>query len=302
MDSGRGVSQLHRRRAGPERVSFGSLKNPPSPTGSSPRHATAKRKTVNSTPINPRAASQPNGWTLWTSGHIYQERIQRDINPINICYPSWRRAAFRNTQGSTRSLMTVFHRVLVDLPYNRETAEHQRFISIMRLLPLQLKLEVWAKEEGITLGPAIPDEKAKLDLLQLLWTYRDTSAKELSEIPATDLLLHRVTPREGIKPHQAPVKRLSNNKEWWLRTIVQEGIESGIYEKCIHANGRVSSWNANPVLVKNEGQLKLRLTFNYHFVYEVPPASHMELADRVHSLLGVPSHTTFFQADMKHRY
>ena len=107
---------------GLEMVSFRSLKDPPSPTGSSPRHATAKRKTVNSTPINPRAASQPNGWTLWTSGHVYQERIQRDINPTNsLCYPSERRATFRNTQGSTPSLRIVFHQVLVDLSYNKET-------------------------------------------------------------------------------------------------------------------------------------------------------------------------------------
>ena len=112
------------------------------------------------------------------------------------------------------------------------------------------ELQSWAKDEGITLGPAIPDDRVRLDLLQLLWTYRDTSAKELSEIPATDLLLHRVAPKEGIKPHQAAVKRLSNEKDWWFRVIVQEGIESGIYEKCIHANGRVSSWNANPVLVQ----------------------------------------------------
>ena len=135
-----------------------------------------------------------------------------------------------------------------------------------------------------------------------MWTYRDASAKELNEIPATDLLLYRVTPREGIKPYQATVKRLSNEKEWWLRTILQSGIESGIYKKYIYANGRVSSWNSNPVLVKKEGKVEPRLTFNYYYVYEQPPVSYIELVKRIHNLLGVPLYTIYFSADIKYSY
>ena len=83
---------------------------------------------------------------------------------------------------------------------------------------------------------------------------------------------------------------------------MQEGIDSRSYEKCIHANGRVSAWNANTVLVKKERQVKPRLTFKYHVILEVLPSAHIKLVERVHSLLGVPSYTTFFQADMKHGY
>ena len=164
------------------------------------------------------------------------------------------------------------------------------------------ELQDWATNEGIQLGSAIPDEHAKFAMLQVLWTHRDVSAKEPQDIPETDLLVHRVTPRQGLQPHKAVVKRLSNNKEWWLRAIIQEGINSGTYEKTILANGRVSAWNSNAVVVPKENSERPRLTFNYHFVYEEPPAAHMELAERVHSLLGIPTHTTFFSADMKHGY
>ena len=84
--------------------------------------------------------------------------------------------------------------------------------------------------------------------------------------------------------------------------MVERGIEAGMYERTTSANGRVSAWGAQPVLVKKPGQAEPRLTFNYHYVYEEPPGSQMELADRVHSLLSIPSHKTYFQADLKHGY
>lgn len=163
-------------------------------------------------------------------------------------------------------------------------------------------LKAWAESEGITLGKAIPNDEWKLKVLQALWTYRDIGAKELKDIPATDLIVHRVTPREGIKPHQARQKKLSTEKEWWLRQMIQKGIESGMYEKTVTANGRTSQWSALPNLVDKEGSVEPRLTFNYHFVYESPSASIMELSLRVHNNLGVGSHRSYFSADMKHGY
>lgn len=160
----------------------------------------------------------------------------------------------------------------------------------------------WAKEEGITLGEAIPDNEARLQLLQLIWTYRDVGAKEVKEIPATDLTVHRIAPRDGLKPYKAFQKRFANDKEWWLRKIVERGMEAGHYERCTTANGRVSQWNARPVMVNKEGKAEPRLTFNYHFVYEDPAGSHMELAAKIHDLLGLPNNKTFFQADIKHGY
>ena len=44
----------------------------------------------------------------------------------------------------------------------------------------------------------------------------------------------------------------------------------------------------------NSGQVQLRLTFNYHFIYKDIPASHMEAASIVHNLLSILSHQYFF--------
>ncbi len=50
------------------------------------------------------------------------------------------------------------------------------------------------------------------------------------------------------------------------------------------------------------GQVQPRLTFNYHFVYEDIPASHIEAASNVHDLLSIPSNQCLFFADIKHGY
>lgn len=69
-------------------------------------------------------------------------------------------------------------------------------------------LLAWAKEKGVTLGEAISTNKAKYDLLQLLWVYQDIGAIQLKDIPPTDLITHRVKPREGTKVHNAKHKKL----------------------------------------------------------------------------------------------
>ena len=40
-------------------------------------------------------------------------------------------------------------------------------------MPDYKTLLAWAKEKGVTLGNVIPTNKAKYDLLQLLWVYQD---------------------------------------------------------------------------------------------------------------------------------
>ena len=93
-------------------------------------------------------------------------------------------------------------------------------------------------------------------------------AIHLKDIPPTDLITHRIQPREGTKIHNAKYKKLSQDREWWLRRIIEEGMDAGMYEKIVTANGCPSKWNANPVFVPKPGQEQPRLTFNYHFIYE----------------------------------
>ena len=85
------------------------------------------------------------------------------------------------------------------------------------------ELKTWAKDEGIILGEAIPSDEKKHQLLDLIWTYRDVGAKEVKEIPPTDLLIHRITPRQGVKPYKSKQFRFANEKEWWLSVVVVQG-------------------------------------------------------------------------------
>ena len=95
---------------------------------------------------------------------------------------------------------------------------------------------------------------------------------------------------------------MSQDCEWWLRRIIEERIDAGIYERTITANGCPFKWNSNPVLVPKPGQVQPPLTFNYHFIYEDIPASHMEAVLTVHDLLSILSYQCLFSADIKHGY
>lgn len=164
------------------------------------------------------------------------------------------------------------------------------------------ELYEWAEKESLNIGTLVPNEIEKIKVLRLLWTYRDLGAKDLRDIPPTDLVQHRIRLKEGCQVYSSIQRRFANDKEWWLRTIVKEGIDAGMYERTITANGRLSQWNAAPVLVPKKDQEQPRLTFNYHYVFEDQPGSYMELANKVHEFLSVPSHGVFIHFDIKHGY
>ncbi len=90
------------------------------------------------------------------------------------------------------------------------------------------------------MGEAISNDKAKFDLLKLLWVYQDVEAITLKDIPPTDLITHRIQLKEGTKIHKAKYQKLSQDCEWWLRRIIEEGIDAGMYERTVTANGRPS--------------------------------------------------------------
>ena len=84
--------------------------------------------------------------------------------------------------------------------------------------------------------------------------------------------------------------------------IIEEGMDVGMYERIVTANECPSKWNALPALIRKPGQVQPRLTFNYHFIYEDIPVSHMEAAINVHNLLSIPSNKCLFSADIKYGY
>ncbi|KAI1000862.1 hypothetical protein K3495_g7340 [Podosphaera aphanis] len=131
----------------------------------------------------------------------------------------------------------------------------------------------------------------------------ELNATKLSHIPPTDLYKHKVRLWKGTKPH--PVKfqrRWPLQKEFWLIKIVKEAMACGMYERTLTANGELSDWNADAVLVNKPGQKEPRITFNYRNVWEDMPGCYLELMSKVHDYLSNPSHRFYHQFDLKHGY
>ena len=117
----------------------------------------------------------------------------------------------------------------------------------------------------------------------------------------------RVRVAPGTKPaFIKSQKRWPPHPEWWLRKLVQDGLECGVYELTELVNGRMSLWNARAVMVDKVENMKPedepRMTFDYSRVTKLLPGSHLELNSKVHDLSSNPHHVCLFSADLKHAY
>ena len=170
-------------------------------------------------------------------------------------------------------------------------------------------LEDWAALMKLepALGPLIETREQRMRVLRLLYTYRHLNREDLRDLPCTDLMTHRVRIAQGTKPASArSQKRWPPHTEWWLRKLVQDGLEGGIYELTEPANGRLSQWNARAVMVDKSDNPKPedepRMTFDYSRVTEDLPGCFLELSSKVHDHLANPRHGCLFMADLKHAY
>ena len=153
----------------------------------------------------------------------------------------------------------------------------------------------------------ITTSEQRLRVLRLLYKYKHLNREDLRDLPCTDLITHRVRIAPGTQPHSCKSqKRWPTHTEWWLRKLVQDGLEGGVYELSEPANGRLSQWNARAVMVdKVENPLPTdepRMTFDYSRVTELLPGAHLELSSKVHDHLSNPQHGCLFSADLKHAY
>lgn len=165
----------------------------------------------------------------------------------------------------------------------------------------QEELKKWVEERKITLGPLIPEED-KLYMMRVLWTYRDLESSGVEDLgPPTDLVQHRAMLREGTPIHKSRGKRMSPEREYQFRKYVAQGLKSGLFERTYAANGRLSPWAADPVMVQKPNG-EWRLTFNYSLVFETQPGVHMVRADRVHEFLSASSHDVMSTFDLKNAY
>lgn len=146
----------------------------------------------------------------------------------------------------------------------------------MKNYPSSEELEKWALRVGLKLEPLVPTMEDRLKVLQLLWQYRHLNSEDLTNLPQTDLIVHRVKLKEGVKPFSKPQRRMPAHKEWWMRKLVQDDLNGGVYEYVEDANGRLFSWNAQAVMV--------------------------DKSFKVHDHLSNPNHAVLFSADLKHAY
>lgn len=170
-------------------------------------------------------------------------------------------------------------------------------------------IEKWFKTTEVVLGPGIPNEVSREKVLRLLYTYRDLNATELQHIPPTDLYEHKVRLKEGTKPFRIRVqKRWPPGHEFWLQRIVKEGLACGMYERTVIANGKLSDWNAAPVLVNKDKSdnpdpwAEVRVTFDYSHIIEDLPGCYLELMSKTHDYLAQPGHRVYSTFDLKHGY
>ena len=125
---------------------------------------------------------------------------------------------------------------------------------------------------------------------------------QLKDIFPTDLIAYQIKPREGTKVYNAKHKKLSQDCKWWLQHIIEEKMDTRMYERTVTTNSSSFRWNANLLLIFKPGQVQPCLIFNYHFIYKDIPASYIEAATIMHDLLSISSYQYLFLADIKHRY
>ncbi|KAI0888858.1 uncharacterized protein GGS22DRAFT_184433 [Annulohypoxylon maeteangense] len=66
----------------------------------------------------------------------------------------------------------------------------------------------------------------------------------------TDLYVHRVRLKPGLKPWNRSKRRhWTPPQKYWLTKLTQECLDAGLYESSMAANGHLSDWIAQPVLV-----------------------------------------------------
>ncbi|KAK0511095.1 hypothetical protein JMJ35_006647 [Cladonia borealis] len=242
---------------------------------------------------------------------LYIEHVPDDPQAMDVtCRCKLRRACLANVQGWSGPQSIPDSCMMAESIAQKATPQGNKdFVIDRRLLrriidtrKLPEQLKAWAKERSITFGKQVLDDEERLKALQPLWTYRDLEASGIRAMQSTNLNAHRPRFKEGTSIHSAKQRPFTPDEEWWLRKFVLEGLEAGMYDRTVVADGRIFQWWPSPVLVKKRGMAEPRLIFNYHYVSEEPPGNHMELNARTHAVLPLPTHNLCSQFGLKKAY
>lgn len=170
----------------------------------------------------------------------------------------------------------------------------------------------WFRKSGPKLGPLIPEDR-RMSHMRVWYTYRDCGATSISDMRVpTDLYVHKVRLRQDVQPwNRSKRRQWTDPQKYWLNKITSEMIENGMYEPTVTANGGMSDWNAQPVLVSRDredetGEISYekepRLTINYGKVEEDLPGTNLPLLADIHDQLSRPQIGAFAKFDLKHGY
>ena len=99
---------------------------------------------------------------------------------------------------------------------------------------------MWAKEVDLVMSFLIPTEANRFRVLRLVHAYRHLNGSDLTDLPPTDMIVHRVRLASGTKPVAHAQRKWPSHTEWWLRKLVQDEIKGGVYELAQSVNGRLS--------------------------------------------------------------
>ncbi|PHH85636.1 hypothetical protein CDD83_146 [Cordyceps sp. RAO-2017] len=167
------------------------------------------------------------------------------------------------------------------------------------------QVQEWFNASGITLGPLVTDD-LKEEIMRTFFSYRDLNGATLHDIPPTDLFVHKPRLQEGVKPwNKSPRRRWNEPQRYWLNKLTQDCIDAGMYEYTSVANGSLSAWSAEPVLVpkdENDPWAEQRLTVNYRNVKEDLPGTEIPLLAELHEQLSDPRVGAYSGFDLKHGY
>ena len=182
---------------------------------------------------------------------LYIEHIADDPQAIDVtCRCKMRRACFVSARGRSGTQSFPDSCMVAEVIAQKATAQGNKNFVINRQLlrriidtsQLPKQLEAWAKERSITLSKQIFDDEERLNISQLFWSYRDLEASGIGAMQSTGLNAHRTRFKEGNSVHSVKQRLFTPDKEWWLRKFILEGLEPGMCDRTVFANGRLSQW------------------------------------------------------------
>jgi hypothetical protein len=149
-------------------------------------------------------------------------------------------------------------------------------------------------------------KKKYSDVIKLLFRYKYLNSTDLTNLSITDLIMHRIRLIFDTKFSFKSQKKWSSQKKWWFRKLIQQEIDERVYERIDRRDKRLSSRNAQTVLVdkieNSKSNDELRMIFDFSRVVKKLFDIYMSLMSSCHDYFFNSSYECFMIIDFKHTY